>query len=94
MTKTLIELEKHLETVPPKFRPLASRALRGVSGKAAAVKAKCQECVNYEEVRERVGNCTAWTCPLWRFRPYQKTRGRVQDATSVSTAAPGEGLGE
>ena len=82
------ELEKHLQAVPPKFRPLASRALRGVSGKAAAVKAKCQECVNYEEVKDRVGNCTAWTCPLWRFRPYQKTSGRAQDAPSVPPEGP------
>ena len=85
------ELEKYLSTVPLLYRPLASRALRGVSGKAAAVKAKCQECVNYEDVKLRVSGCTVWKCPLWRFRPYQKGKARVQDAPSVSPDPSSEG---
>jgi len=94
MTKILTELEKHLEKVPPMYRGLATRALKGRCGKAGAVKAKCQECVGYEDVSRRVGQCTVWRCPLWRFRPFQKSKALIQDGLSTSTPAPGEGLEE
>lgn len=45
--------------------------LRAYSGrsKAAALKAKCIDCSNFQ--RDEVKNCTAYTCPLWEFRPYK-----------------------
>jgi len=44
----------------------------------AAVKAKCAECMGCtaEEMepgfREAISNCSAYTCPLLAYRPYQK----------------------
>ena len=49
---------------------LAERAAKG--SMAAAVKLKCIECVGYEDVSKRVGQCGVKTCSLWAFRPYQK----------------------
>jgi len=63
--------ETILKTIPIKFRTSAQRSFQGVLSKSAAIKAKCQECVGYEEVTERVGGCTTSICPLWRYRPYQ-----------------------
>lgn len=38
-----------------------------------SMKAKCLECVGWEEPRERIRECKASACPLWAWRPYQKT---------------------
>lgn len=65
-------LKQHLSSVPIRYRGIAERALLKSSGKANALKAKCQECVGYEDVPDRVRNCTEWKCPLWQFRPYQE----------------------
>ena len=85
------ELEKYLETIPLLYRPLAKRALTGKLGKAPSVKAKCQECVNYEDVKLRVSSCTVWKCPLWRVRPYQKGKALAQDAPSAPPDPSSEG---
>lgn len=38
----------------------------------SAIKAKCQNCMGYEQYVERIRECTASsTCPLWHYRPYQ-----------------------
>lgn len=37
-----------------------------------AIKAKCQSCVGFDDVIDRVRGCTAFKCPLWCYRPYQK----------------------
>lgn len=43
-----------------------------------AIKAKCVECMgctNYHlepGFREEVRNCTSTSCPLYRYRPYQR----------------------
>lgn len=63
-------VEDYLESVPVKYRGSQERALLG-KNKSSAVKAVCQECVGFEEVTARVGNCKSWKCPIWLFRPYQ-----------------------
>lgn len=50
-------------------------AMRDSNSLAKAVKAQCFECVGRGEdsgTRREIGNCTAWRCPLWQHRPYQK----------------------
>lgn len=44
------------------------------TSRARAVKAKCLECVNFEDAVNQVGGCTVTKCPLWAFRPYQDKR--------------------
>ncbi len=45
--------------------------------RAYAIKAKCAECVgctsNHIEkgFRESISSCSSYSCPLYRFRPYQ-----------------------
>jgi hypothetical protein len=38
-----------------------------------AIKAACLDCVGLQ--RQDVTECQARLCPLWKFRPYQKTHG-------------------
>jgi len=61
---------------------------KAVSGKSmrAAVNARCLDCCAWQ--RNEVRACPALSCPLWAYRPYQKTR---QIATE-SRKTPVEGL--
>lgn len=60
------EVEKHA----PSKKALFQRVLGGGTSRREAIKAKCIECccLNVAEVR----NCTAYRCPLWNLRPFQK----------------------
>lgn len=72
--KTFLELRNgHLETIPKSFRGFVARAFFG-SSKVSAIKAKCLDCVGFEEARERIGNCASWRCPLHPHRPYQNRK--------------------
>jgi len=53
----------------PRFLRVLNLAYGGNS-KAAAIKAKCLDCCCWQpnEVRQ----CTSVTCPLWRYRPFQR----------------------
>jgi len=50
------------------------------SSRAYAVKAKCAECVgctpNHIEkgFKESISSCSSYSCPLHRFRPYQREK--------------------
>jgi hypothetical protein len=73
------KVEARAARIPPRFRGVYQRAMEGKS-RAAAVRAKCQECVGYEDVTEQVRGCTDPACPLWPMRPYQ-------------ASSPGVGIG-
>lgn len=72
MSKQRIVIKKYSETIPPKYRKLFLKVCLGNGGKRDIIKAKCQSCVNFEDVSARVGECTSHLCPLWPYRPYQK----------------------
>ena len=57
-----------LSQTPKSYR---ATYLRAVSGKSirAAVNANCVMCCGYE--RDAVRTCSALSCPLWPYRPYQ-----------------------
>jgi hypothetical protein len=40
--------------------------------RASAIKAKCIDCCAFEDILKNVGQCRATTCPLHKYRPYQK----------------------
>jgi hypothetical protein len=50
---------------------LYRKALLGQVSPRQAIKAKCQECVCWEEMVSRIGQCTVRSCPIWAYRPYQ-----------------------
>jgi hypothetical protein len=64
-------ISQRLAYIPKAYQGVWMRALHG-RAKAAAIKAKCQDCVGWEDVAKNVGMCAAVTCPLWPHRPYQK----------------------
>jgi len=65
-------------------------------GRAAAVNAKCCECIYDPEVmgcgswRKQVEDCTSYTCPLYPYRPVT-TGGKDDDDEETTTT---EGVNE
>ena len=59
------------------------------SSRAYAVKAKCAECVgctpNHLEkgFKESISSCSSYSCPLHRFRPYQREKSLEGQKTPV-----------
>ena len=75
-------LQRHKEVinrVPSKYRYQYVKALSSPTGKVNAMRMKCYECVGFESVSDRVGNCTCRLCPLWLHRPFQKAEEKMQD---------------
>lgn len=66
-------------TVPDLQKAMFLRVYSGTASLRQAIKAKCIECCGFENYFERVGQCTAYSCPLWGYRPYQS---RESDDTS------------
>lgn len=64
-------MTRMFSNVPLKYRSVWLKAHEGKS-RAAAIKAKCQDCVGWEKAVENVSNCTSYSCPLWTVRPYRK----------------------
>lgn len=56
--------------MPTASRKLFERVWSGKASPRASIKACCQECVGFE--RAAITECTAYACPLWNLRPYQK----------------------
>ncbi len=63
-------IKEFASKVPDIYRDNYSKAMSGKS-RAAAVKAKCLDCCCWQ--RKEVQLCTAVTCPLWMYRPYQNS---------------------
>ena len=71
------ERRAYAETfLPDKARALWLKATGGECSPRQAIKAKCQQCVGYEDTVQRVRDCTTSKCPLWTFRPYQEMDAR------------------
>lgn len=71
--------QSYAKHVPESARRLYSQAIRGKASPRQAIKAKCQNCMGYEEFRVRIAECTAEaTCPLWPYRPYQAKTKRSE----------------
>lgn len=69
---------KRLATVPMSHRKLFERSWTGKPSRKGAVKAFCLECIGFE--RQAITECTAYACPLWRFRPYQTKAEDTNDS--------------
>lgn len=69
----------YVATTPPTYQTIYVSSLTGKASPRQAIKAKCLECVGFEDVKNAVGGCTCFRCPLWFYRPYQESG--AQDET-------------
>jgi hypothetical protein len=60
-----------LATIPESVKGLFVAAWAGKCPPRRAIKALCLECVGFD--RRAITDCTCWVCPVWKFRPYQKS---------------------
>lgn len=72
-----MSVEDYIAAAPVSARGTLEKAFSGQS-RAAAVKAKCLTCSNYE--RADVTDCRVFDCPLWPWRPYQRNSRRERAA--------------
>lgn len=59
---------QQLSQIPKVYQANYKSAISGKS-RAAAVKAKCLDCANWQRVE--VADCPVETCALWLYRPYK-----------------------
>lgn len=65
-------IQTTVDRTPEIYRERYVESLTGEGGLRNAIDTKCRECVGFEEVYSRVGECTVRKCPLWFYRPYQR----------------------
>lgn len=63
------KVSKMISEAPESVRATLSQAFSGSASPRKAIKAMCLSCVGYD--RNSVKNCTGWSCPLWKYRPFQ-----------------------
>lgn len=62
---------KVISEAPESAKGSLTRAFSGSASPRAAIKAMCLTCVGYD--RDSIRNCTGYSCPLWKYRPFQET---------------------
>lgn len=58
-----------IDESPTLYKGVMERAVTGEAAPRQAIKAFCLRCVGY--LRAEVAGCTAFKCPLHKYRPYQ-----------------------
>lgn len=76
LAKRDAQVAKMITNAPTSAQGVLKRAFLGSGGRQNAIRAQCLVCVGY--LRLEITNCTGWSCPLWRYRPYQ-----ADDATDA-----------
>lgn len=63
---------------PESVKGTLREAFSGSASPRKAIKAMCLACTGYD--RREVTSCTGYSCPLWKYRPFQhdETKGLVQ----------------
>ena len=77
---------RRLSFVPAASRRLIAACWAKKAPPRQAIKAFCQECAGYE--RRAVTGCTAYACPLWRYRPYQKSERIRREKSDAAKGKP------
>lgn len=85
-TQLSIEREKWVQHIPQSYRPIYRKAMKGRS-MAAAIRAMCQDCCNWQRVEVR--ECTVVCCPLHDYRPYRKCKKRKKPQLGDTLEANG-----
>lgn len=60
------------------FRGIVRRAYEGIASPRQAIKAKCIQCVCFDDVVNQIRDCNSTGCPLWQYRPYQDNSAENQ----------------
>jgi len=60
-----------LETTPDRYKGHFVASWSPKCPPRRAIKAFCLECQGFD--KEGIIGCTSYACPLWRFRPFQKS---------------------
>lgn len=63
-------VEKRIAEAGPLYRVTMEKAYKGGCSPRSAIKAQCLICTGYQ--REAITLCSGYSCPLWKFRPYQR----------------------
>lgn len=71
-------LEAYQATIPKSYLKTYAKAMSGKS-RLCGVKAKCLDCVGFEDAPNRIRDCSVNICPLWPYRPYQTKKGLTND---------------
>jgi len=61
---------RRLSTTPELSKGVFVRCYSRAASPRQAIKAQCLECVGFS--RDEITTCTAYACPLWEYRPFQK----------------------
>lgn len=64
-----IRVSKAVETAPESAKNTLREAFSGAASPRKAIKAMCLTCVGFQ--RDAVRDCTGYSCPLWKYRPFQ-----------------------
>lgn len=70
------KLSLRIATIPQLYQNLFKRCAESHVAPRSRVKAFCQMCVGYQDVKNQVRNCTADLCPLYPIRPYQQKKSK------------------
>jgi len=62
---------KRVESVPKAYQYAYAKGLQENATPKEIYKAKCLDCVAFENTKEEIGGCTVRTCPIWHNRPYR-----------------------
>lgn len=63
--------KNHRAAIPSKYRKLCDRVLTGKASPREAIKLQCLACFGY--FQSEMVQCNSYLCPLYRYRPYQKS---------------------
>jgi hypothetical protein len=58
---------------PGRFEVLHAKARDRKVPPSKAIKAKCYQCVGWEDAVYRIRDCSSQICPLWAYRPFQNS---------------------
>lgn len=70
-------VEKRVSESGELYRTILRNAYEGKASPLKAIKAMCLHCCGSaeENVRATIAACSGFSCPLWKYRPYQKEGG-------------------
>lgn len=78
-------IAKHRTETPNRYRKLYDRCMSGEASPRQAIQTQCLEC--WAWVQNETTQCDNICCPLYQYRPYQKSR-QVSDSTTLEPKQP------
>lgn len=74
MTRDQI-VNRRVAEAPQSCQKALREAFSGSASPRQAIKALCLVCVGFD--RMAIANCTGWSCPAWKYRPFQDAGGKA-----------------